>query len=130
MLNIPSGNGRLNSTFSNLFSTIDCIDPCEKANELLSNQKGNANFKEKIGSISKLTIQNWSFDSNSKKIYNLIWCNYGFSFLNGTDAINFLENASKSLHFDGYLIIKDVIIEEKCCALYFKDEERVFRSLD
>ena len=130
MLNIPNGNGRLNSTFSDYFWTIDCVDPCEKANIMVSNQKDNANFKDKIGNISKFTIQNWSLDSNSKKLYNLIWCNYGFSYLNGKDAISFLENASNNLHYDGYLIIKDVIVEDKCCAIYFKDEERVFRALD
>ena len=31
---------------------------------------------------------------------------------------------------DGYLIIKDVLVAEKCSALYFKEEERVFRSYE
>ena len=60
----------------------------------------------------------------------MIWCNYGFSYLNGKDAIHFLDNASKSLYCDGYLIIKDVLADEKCSALYLKEEERVFRTLE
>ena len=36
MLNIPSGNGRLNSMFSEYFEVINCLDPCEKAIEMLS----------------------------------------------------------------------------------------------
>ena len=32
---------------------------------------------------------------------------------------------------DGYFIIKEVVAEEEnCAALYFKDEERVFRTVD
>jgi ubiquinone/menaquinone biosynthesis C-methylase UbiE len=31
MLNIPCGNGRLNGLFSKFVSSIDCVDPCEKA---------------------------------------------------------------------------------------------------
>ena len=64
MLNIPSGNGRLNSVFSEYFEVIDCLDPCEKANEMISKQKECSMFKQNIGSISKTTIQNWSFDLN------------------------------------------------------------------
>ena len=60
----------------------------------------------------------------------MIWCNYGFSFLNGNEANIFLEKAKKSLKGDGILMIKDVIAEEEnCAAVHFKEEERVFRSL-
>jgi hypothetical protein len=35
MLNIPSGNGRLNSVYSEYFKIIDCIDPCVQAVKLV-----------------------------------------------------------------------------------------------
>jgi len=61
----------------------------------------------------------------------LIWCNYGFSFLNGNDANIFLEKAKSCLKGNGILMIKDVIAdEENCAAVYFREEERVFRTLD
>jgi len=50
--------------------------------------------------------------------------------LNGNEALAFLENAKKSLKPNGYLIIKDVIAEEKCAGVYFKEQERIFRSLE
>jgi hypothetical protein len=57
----------------------------------------------------------------------LIWCNYGFSFLNGNDANIFLEKAKSCLKGNGILMIKDVIAEEEnCAAVYFREEERVF----
>jgi hypothetical protein len=46
MLNIPCGNGRLNSVFSEYFKIIDCIDPCEQAVKLVENQKEAGNFSE------------------------------------------------------------------------------------
>jgi hypothetical protein len=52
MLNIPCGNGRLNSVFSEYFKIIDCIDPCEQAVKLVENQKKTGNFSEQIGSVS------------------------------------------------------------------------------
>jgi hypothetical protein len=56
MLNIPSGNGRLNGLFSEFVANIDCVDPCKKACEIVALQKKEKLNKEKIGMILNRSI--------------------------------------------------------------------------
>jgi hypothetical protein len=60
----------------------------------------------------------------------LIWCNYGFSFLEDSDARKFLQRASDNLKEDGYLIIKEVLLDGgQAENLRIKDQDRLLRNL-
>ena len=126
MLNIPCGNGRLNRLFSQFVSCIDCADPCINAFKNVALQKEYIS-NAKVGMISTKSIQKFVFEP--KKKYHLIWCNYGYSFLNSNEASEFLVKARACLQPDGYLIIKDVVSDSKEILLNI-EEQRVFRSLE
>jgi SAM-dependent methyltransferase len=109
MLNIPSGNGRLHSLFKKFFMRIDCVDGCEGAISKVAEQKTQPDFRKCIGLFKVDYLQDFKFTFKSK--YDLIWCNYGFSFLEDSDARKFLQRASDNLKEDGYLVIKEVLLD-------------------
>jgi len=109
MLNIPSGNGRLHSLFKKFFMRIDCVDACEEAISKVAEQKIQPDFRKCIGLYKVDYLQDFKFTFKSK--YDLIWCNYGFSFLEDSDARKFLQRASDNLKEDGYLVIKEVLLD-------------------
>ena len=128
MLNIPSGNGRLHSLFKRFFRRIDCVDACEGAISKVAGQKSQPDLRKCIGLYKVDWLQDFKFTFKAK--YDLIWCNYGFSFLEDNEAKKFLKRASDNLKDDGYLIIKEVLLDGGSTEnLHMKDQDRLLRNM-
>ena len=88
LLNIPSGNGRLNGFFSNYFDKIDCVDACGPAIESISKQKTHPLLWDVIGNYKQDWLQEFRFPFGVE--YDMIWCNYGASYLTDSEMERFL----------------------------------------
>ena len=88
MLNIPSGNGRLNGFFSDYFKRIDCVDACGPAIESIGRQKTHPFLWNVIGRYQRDWLQEFRFTFGVK--YDMIWCNYGASYLSDPEMKLFL----------------------------------------
>jgi hypothetical protein len=126
MLNIPSGNGRLNGFFSGYFGRIDCVDACGPAIDAICRQKSHPFLWNVIGRYEQGWLQEFQFTFGVK--YDMIWCNYGASYLTDSEMETFLQRACQHLSENGAIVFKEVVIDDSEENNYLEAQQRVLRT--